>query len=296
MKESHSRLNSFLSSFILPPSSLLLRGWRARIRGGNTCLQINVEENLEMRISVCVMAILGLLVISAGCKSETSQTATNAQQTTNTQVTTTTSANVSSANIQTPPSSNTNTTSAAAVPPAAQKDACSLITSEEIQSVQGEAVKETKQSESAEGGLLMKQCFYTTPTFSKSVNVTLTESDPKATTRRDPKEFWEKSFGEYDKDEKERERDKKKESEREKEKGKEKERGARTEEEEEGAPPQKVAGLGDEAFWTSSRVGGALYVLKGNSFIRVSLGGSAKDESTRLNRAKALAEKALKRL
>ena len=32
-------------------------------------------------------------------------------------------------------------------------------------------------------------------------------------------------------------------------------------EEEEGARPERVNGLGEEAFWLASRVGGALYVL-----------------------------------
>jgi len=63
-------------------------------------------------------------------------------------------------------------------------------------------------------------------------------------------------------------------------------------------PAEELAtgsGIGDEAFWTGNRVGGVLYVLKKDVFIRVSLGGSDTPE-TRINKSKALAEKALGRL
>jgi hypothetical protein len=59
--------------------------------------------------------------------------------------------------------------------------------------------------------------------------------------------------------------------------------------------PEKIEGLGDEAFWTGSRVGGALYVLKGNSFIRISIGGAG-DRAEKIEKSKALAQSVLKRL
>ena len=55
------------------------------------------------------------------------------------------------------------------------------------------------------------------------------------------------------------------------------------------------AGLGDEAFWTGDGFVGALYVLKGESYLRISIGGG-KDSSTRLERSKRRAAVALKRL
>ena len=67
------------------------------------------------------------------------------------------------------------------------------------------------------------------------------------------------------------------------------------EEEEEGAPPERVRGVGDEAFWTGSRIGGTLYVLKGNSYLRISIGGAA-DQPTKMKRSKVLAQKAVARL
>ena len=66
-------------------------------------------------------------------------------------------------------------------------------------------------------------------------------------------------------------------------------------EEKEGAEPEKVEGIGDEAFWTGGRVGGALYVLKGNSFLRISIGGAG-DRAEKTEKSKALAESVLKRL
>lgn len=158
-------------------------------------------------------------------------------------------------------------------------DACALLISKEIESVQGEAVKETKLSWQSTGGFNVSQCFFTLPTFTNSVSL-LVAQKAEGAGARDPKEFWRNTFhenkpGERDK---ERERDKKK-----------------GEEEEESTPPQKVIGIGDEAYWTGSRVGGALYVLKGNSYVRISIGGAA-DAAVRIKKSKALAEKALARL
>ena len=54
-------------------------------------------------------------------------------------------------------------------------------------------------------------------------------------------------------------------------------------------------GLGDEAFWIGSRVGGALYVLKKDLFFRISVGGAG-DEKAKLNKSRTLAQNVLKRL
>lgn len=169
-------------------------------------------------------------------------------------------------------------------------DACALLTSPEIRSVQGEPLKETKASGSAEKGFLVSQCFFTLPTFNNSISLVVTQKGEGA-GGRDPKEFWEATF-EKSEGEREKERDKKSAKEREK----EKERGkGREEEEEEAASAQKITGVGDEAFWTGSRVGGALYVLKGSTYLRISVGG-ADDQQSKINKSKALARLALKRL
>jgi hypothetical protein len=178
------------------------------------------------------------------------------------------------------------------LPSAAGKlDACSLLTSDEIRSVQGESLKETKLSGGVEGGLKRSQCFFALPTFNNSISLVVTERGDGAGAR-DPKEFWEETFGKAE--EKDRERSASSEKQREKEKLQKRNR-EKGEEEEREAPPQKIMGLGDEAFWTGTRVGGSLYALKGNRYIRVSVGGAGTQQA-KINRSKALAQFALKRM
>jgi len=171
-------------------------------------------------------------------------------------------------------------------------DACSLLTSDEIRSVQGESLKETKSSGGVEGGFKRSQCFFALPTFNNSISLVLTERGDSSSAR-DPKEYWEETFGKAEK-EKDRERSTSSEKEREKEKLRKRNREEREEEERE-VPPQKIMGLGDEAFWTGTPVGGALYALKGNRYIRVSVGGAGTQQA-KINRSKALAQFALKRM
>jgi hypothetical protein len=158
-----------------------------------------------------------------------------------------------------------------------------LLTNKEIESVQGEATKETKLSGQATGGFSLSQCFYTLPTFTNSVSLLVAQRGEGAGAH-DPKEFWRDTFHEDRAGQKNKDRD------REKERNKD-----RGEKEEEGAPPLKVTGVGDEAYWTGSRVGGALYVLKGNSYLRISIGGPA-DQAAKIKKSKALAQKAMARL
>jgi len=151
-------------------------------------------------------------------------------------------------------------------------DACAMLTSEEIQSVQGEAVKEARLSESSANGLRVSQCFFSLPTFTNSISLVITQKadGPGA---RDPKQFWKDTFHSS----KQRNDD-----DREKEEG-------------EARPPQKVSGIGDEAFWMTSPAAGILYVLKGSSYIRISIGGGG-DQQTKIGKSKALARKVIDRL
>ena len=66
-------------------------------------------------------------------------------------------------------------------------------------------------------------------------------------------------------------------------------------EKEQGSAPKKIEGLGDDAYWVGNRFGGMLYVLKGDAFISIGVGGTDDPES-KLKKSKALAEKALQRL
>ena len=146
-------------------------------------------------------------------------------------------------------------------------DSCALLTKEEIQTVQGELFKDTKASQKTAAGLTVSQCYFELPTASNSIVLTITR---KADGGRDPAESWKETFyGEKPS--------------REKEEGKEKKE------------LQKVEGVGDEAFWTGTRVGGALYVLKGNCYIRISVGGAG-DQAQKIEKSKTLAGDVLKRL
>jgi hypothetical protein len=149
-------------------------------------------------------------------------------------------------------------------------DACALLTGSEIQSVQGEAIKETKLTGQLAGGLAISQCFFTLPTFNNSISLIVAHKG-EGVGAREPTEFWRTTFHAQKKDDKAREKS-----------------------EEESDPPKKISGLGDEAFWMGNRIAGALYVLKGDAYVRVSVGGPSDKASQ--TRARMLAQKALARL
>ena len=148
--------------------------------------------------------------------------------------------------------------------------ACTLLTKEETAAVQGEAFKDAKASQKSSGGLAISQCYFELPTTVNSIVLTVTQKAQGADAR-DPKQNWQELFH----------RDKALEK--------------KEEEKEGGHGPEKIEGLGDEAFWTGSRVGGALYVLKGNSFFRISVGGGG-DRAEKVEKSKTLAQSVLKRL
>ena len=114
---------------------------------------------------------------------------------------------------------------------------------------------------------------------SVSLTVTQQNSDTGAESIR---ELWKQRFsttGSHDK-ERERERDNK----------------ARAlEEEDEGAPPERVKGIGEEAYSVGNAKFGALYVLKGNKILRISVGGSH-SQPERIRKMKSLAQYAVSRL
>jgi len=206
----------------------------------------------------------------------------------NTTNNTSTPANVTSAAASsTPTLANAGTTPGPVSSPAAVKakiDACSLLTSAEIQAVQGEQLKETKPTDRQSAGFITSLCYYELATPSNSISLSVTQSDgakPGAI-----KEYWESTFG---KDENKSDKD------REKKRASQAESGERKGEDEEGAPLNSVRGIGDEAFWSASRVGGALYVLKGDRYIRISVGGKG-DNEAKLKKSKTLALKALRRV
>jgi hypothetical protein len=50
------------------------------------------------------------------------------------------------------------------------------------------------------------------------------------------------------------------------------------------APPKKIDGIGEEAYWTSNRFGGILYVLKNDVFTSISVGGRTPRRARSINR------------
>jgi hypothetical protein len=150
-------------------------------------------------------------------------------------------------------------------------DACSLLTSKEIEAIQGASVKDTKPSANSHGGLTVSQCYFLLPTAADSIVVTVTQRD-NGSNSRDPKQSWEEIFH-----------------------GDKEKTNTREEEEKEPAAPQEITSLGNEAFWVPRRFGGKLYVLKGNTYITIGV-GSPGDQAIKIQKAKALAEIMLKRL
>ena len=132
--------------------------------------------------------------------------------------------------------------------------------------MQGEPISGTKPSQNAAQGLAMYDCFFTLPTFTNSISLSVTQNGP-GPDARDARQWWQETFA-----------------------------SAMAKGSEKSPPPQKVEGIGDAAFWTGDARMGALYVLKGSRAIRVSVGGPAADKAQKIDKARAIAELALKRL
>jgi len=165
-------------------------------------------------------------------------------------------------------------------------DACGLLSSDDLKSVQGESYKEAQRSDREDRGLVISQCYYQMPNVANSIVLNVT-TPKRGSGSRNPGVFWDETFTKAAEKDRDRNRDRDRKSE------KPPVRGA---EEEEGAPPERIKGLGQEAFWSASRVGGALYVKRDDYiFFRISIGG-ADNASTKLNKSKRLAQLILKKL
>jgi hypothetical protein len=154
------------------------------------------------------------------------------------------------------------------------REACSLVSKEEVESVQQTPIKDANSSQRVDGTLQISQCLYTAAEFSKSVNLALIQRDPNQHGARSPKDFWKEKFDPYENEEP---------------------RTSPHPESEEGPAPRKIVGLGDEAYWVANRFGGILYVLKGEVLISIGIGGTD-SEDKKLEKSKVLAQKAVQRL
>lgn len=144
-------------------------------------------------------------------------------------------------------------------------DPCKLLTSEEIATVQGEALVGTKPSMNQAQGVAMYDCFFTLPTFTNSISLSVTQAGAGADAR-DPVQSWREVLAAANA-----------------------KAGKKT------GPAHIVEGIGDEAFWTGNDRMGALYVLKGARYVRISVGGAG-DQASKIEKSRALAEAVLKRM
>ena len=148
------------------------------------------------------------------------------------------------------------------------RDPCQLLSDTEVRLVQGHALAQKIASEQPSASFRFTQCYYRTDDFTSSVSVAVGVPVTTDSTGSGPRQYWQAQFKKQEKVVPGR---KKKE------------------------PPKPIEGLGDEAFWVGDPMSGALYVLKGEVFLRVSAGG-ARDQAEKIKRAKLLAAHALKRL
>jgi hypothetical protein len=155
-------------------------------------------------------------------------------------------------------------------------NACQLLTARDIARVQGEEFKSVKLTETDADGLTVSQCFYALPSFTSSVSVDVMRGKTAA--------FWRGHFSnaaDAVDDDADRAAPAKGVS--------------REAEDEHHAAALKVKGIGDAAVWSGNRAAGALYVLKGDTIVRVSVGGGGSQEQ-KIERSKKLAARALRKL
>ena len=154
---------------------------------------------------------------------------------------------------------------AAATAAAKTPTACELLSAEAVKGVQGQAFAEAKLTMQRVDGMIASQCFYRLPTFTDSISLTVIRAASPSVTAE---ELWEKLRGEEE---------------------------GEKEEEEETTPAQKIAGVGEEAFWAGNNAAGALYVLDENAILRISVGGGD-TQKKKIEKARRLAVLALQGL
>jgi len=181
-------------------------------------------------------------------------------------------------------------------------DACSLLTGAEIAGLLGEPLDTLHPSVSSAGNLKISHCLFVTRNFAKSASLDVAMPASGDSSGRSLRTFWRNQFHSQQKDKQERlpashkipaqlafspsrdiqdvdAADNQSESEEESESGK----------------ARAIPALGEEAYWVGSRVAGALYVLQGNRFLRISVGGIP-NETTRIAKSKTIASAVLPRL
>jgi hypothetical protein len=150
------------------------------------------------------------------------------------------------------------------------EDACTLLTGEEIASVQGEPVKESKSDRKEANGLTVSQCFFALPSYERSISLVVVQKG-SGDGVRSPLQAWKEMFNEKALQQPAPDATKKK------------------------MPPMRVADLGDEAFWVGNNTIGVLHVLKADGYFTISVGGR-EDQAAKIEKTKTLARSILSRL
>jgi len=143
-------------------------------------------------------------------------------------------------------------------------NACEVLSPRDIAKVQGARSTSAKLTEHDSHDMKVSQCFYSLPHLSDSVTVDLIRGDVRA--------FWKQHFD-----------------------GEERENKPVANRAEPESRVRHIEGVGDDAVWSGNSLAGALYVLKGETIVRVSVGGSASEEQ-KIEKAKALAARAIRKL
>ena len=174
-------------------------------------------------------------------------------------------------------------------------DACSLLTGNEIANVLGEPLQELKPGAQSNGSINMSHCLFVTRDFAKSASVDLATPGAGDSGARNLRAFWRNQFHSLHRQE-----------------GEKRPTSTKTpsnsaflsfgeagqsqdEDEDAARKPRAISALGEEAYWVGSLLSGALYVLQGDLFLRISVGGVPK-ESERIAKSKSLAAAILPRL
>ena len=186
-------------------------------------------------------------------------------------------------------------------------DACSLLTSTDIAAILGEPLHEIKPSTQATGNMNMSQCVFVTQNFAKSASLAVATPGAEDSDGRNLRAFWRNQFHSPHTQEQERRPASIKgpaksafTSPREAPESRavpnsESDGESDSEAEDDARKPRPISALGEEAYWVGSPLAGALYVLQGDLFLRISVGGIPK-ESTRIAKSKSLATAILPRL
>ena len=150
-------------------------------------------------------------------------------------------------------------------------DACALLTADEIAAAQGGTVTDTTPSTRNEAGIPIAQCYFQLPTNADSLSL-IVYKKPAHEVAKTPTALWTEMFH----------------GERPVKIGREGKPKAQP-------TPQKIEGVGDEAFWGGGQFGGTLHVRKGEDVFQLSVGGPG-DEAKKLESLKQLAGKIIERL